>query len=393
MAEALLELVGWFWRAATPQQRAPGRLIVDGTGRILLTLSGSLRDDFHLYFGTSSRNDGLTFHEQHLIYGYCGQPVTLYQCQRIYGSLQGTESYEAISVLTGGHFPEEPRFNLVKMHFANLSNWMKGKPNLATFSEFEFRGTETRMALVQHNDDLAIEFILDDQNSLDEIIDLCSHIQMLGEIGLNDSAPMTCLTVSKELGKTWYELFTSEIQADKSMDFEEYFQAFLNNTIFHFSDIGGLDGMARWIETSEKFRPVITLLKDARRNPMEHLDSNAIKNIIAAEIFAKIQSKTTKITNFRRTLRSLAEYAGEPFIGSLQADKWAQKVVILRKDLIHPVSARIVSPEESYWLSETIYYLLVLCLLKECGIPEGALTAIQKHGMLEWVGKEFRRYL
>ena len=393
MAEALLELVGWFWRAATPEKRAHGRLIVDGTGRILLTLSGSLRDDFHLYFGTSPRNDGLTFHEQHLIHGDCGQPITLYQCQRIYGSLQGTEDYDAISVLMGGHFPEEPRFDLVRTHFVNLSNWMRRKPDLFTSAEFKFRGTNTKVSLSQHSEDLAIEFILEDQRSLDDIVALCSHVQMLGEIGLNDSAPITKIIMTQSLGDIACELLTSEIKADTSTDAEEYFRAFMTNTLFHFGDVNGINGMAKWIEISEKFRPVIALLKDSRRNPLEHVDSNTIKNIIAAEFFAKIRSEVEYIKNFKKTLCELADYAGETFADSIQSKKWAPKVVSLRKDLVHPVPSRIPSPEKMYWMSETIYYLLVLCLLRECGIPEKTLVAVQVHGMLEWVGEEVRRYL
>ena len=392
MAEALLNLVGWFWRAATPEKQVPGRLTIDGTGRILLKVSESLRDGLHLHFGTSSRNDGLTFHEQHFIHGYCGQPVTLYQCQRIYGSYRGTEDYEAIYALVGEHFAEETRFNLVTMHFENLSNWVGWEPDLSASVEFNFRGKDSRVNLARDSEDLVIDFNLGDQYSIDEIVNLCSHAQMLGKIGLCDSAPMTKIAISQEKGDAAHELFTNEIRKDNSADSNEYFQIFKTNTIFHFNDIDGLSGMARWVEIAEKFRPVIALLKDSRKNPTEHLEANAIKNIIAAETFAKIQLGVKRV-KFGKALAGLAKYAGETFEESIQSPKWAQEIAILRNDMIHPSTSRIPSPEKMYWLSETIYYLLILCMLRECGVPEKTLTAIQKHGMLEWVAEESRRYL
>lgn len=404
MAEALLELIGWFWRAATPEKKARGHLTIDGAGRILLKVSGSLRDDFYLYFGTSPRNDGLTFYEQHLIHGDCGQPVTLYQCQRIYGAHQGTEYYEAISALTGGHFEEDPHVNLVKMQFANLANWVGWKPDLVASSKFKFREKESQLSLSQRDGELVIKFSLGDQHSLQEINTLCSHIQMLGGIGLNDEAPLTKVFISHEKGDRTYEFFTSEMKADNSVDSKEYFWVFKQNTLFHFNDIGGVDGLVKWIEIAEKFYPVILLLKDSRKNSTDYVEINTIRNMIATETFSKIKYgkklNNSEKNSFKNRLKILAKCAGDIFFKEIDADRWAKTIVQSRNNsLIHrnfrdiDIQQRSELIRKFYWLSESLYYILVLCLLREAGVPEATRSMVQGHGMIEWVAEEVRRYL
>ena len=304
-----------------------------------------------------------------------------------------------MSALTGGHFAEDPRFNIVRMSFANLSNWVGWKPDLSASSEFKFRESESKLSLDQRNEDLVIEFVLGNQRSLQEIITLCSHVQMLGRIGLNDAASMTKIIISRGKGDDYHEFFTSEIREDNSVDSEEYFQIFKSNTLFHFDDIDGLSGISNWIEVAEKFYPVIVLLKNSRKNSMDHIEINTIRNIIAAESFSAIKYgkrlKNLGKDSLENRLNIMANYAGDTFFKKIEAEQWAKSVVKSRNNsLIHRSSHHHNdSIRKLYWISESLYCLLVLCLLRESGVSGTTLNQVQEHGMLECVMEEVRRYL
>ena len=64
--------------------------------------------------------------------------------------------------------------------------------------------------------------------------------------------------------------------------------------LFTFDDIGGLDGVAKWLETSSKFRPVIDSLLSDWYLPTTYTDNRLLNSIIAAEALETHKASTTE---------------------------------------------------------------------------------------------------
>ena len=161
--------------------------------------------------------------------------------------------------------------------------------------------------------------------------------------------------------------------------------------LFTFDDIGGLDGIAKWMETSDKFRPVIDSLLSHWYLPTTYTDNSFLNIIIAAEAFERIRLQQQDI-NFSDALKGLAKLAGAPF-GVMVDDvnTWASEIVRARiNHLVHRGLHGNLEGQRMYFLSESLYFLVALCLLRESGISEETLSKMQNHRRFEWVAKQLK---
>ena len=159
--------------------------------------------------------------------------------------------------------------------------------------------------------------------------------------------------------------------------------------LFTFDDIDGLDGVAKWLETSAKFRPVIDSLLSDWYLPTTYTDNRLLNSIIAAEALERIRLQQ-QVLNFSDALKSLAKLAGAPF-GVMVADvnTWASEIVRARMNhLVHRGLHGSLEGKRMYDLSESLYFLVVLCLLRECGISEETLSKMQNHQRFRWVSEQ-----
>ena len=150
--------------------------------------------------------------------------------------------------------------------------------------------------------------------------------------------------------------------------------------LFTFDDIGGLEGIARWVRTAGKFKTVIGSLLSHWYLPTIYTDNRFLNIIIAAEALERIRLNQQNI-NFSKGLEHLACYAGKPFESLVQDVKsWVNEVVRLRvNNLVHRGLHGDIEGPRIFWLSESLYFLVVLCLLRECGVAESTLSKITRH--------------
>ena len=109
--------------------------------------------------------------------------------------------------------------------------------------------------------------------------------------------------------------------------------------------------------------------------------------------------KKEKHVNLKKekfTLKNgLQELAGEvdavfaPLVGDLTA--WAQEVVRTRSNfVVHPGLLGNRDGYRLYLLSESIYLLVVLTLLRDCSVAIDSLKNIQNHEHFKWLAAEPR---
>jgi ApeA N-terminal domain 1 len=184
--------------------------------------------------------------------------------------------------------------------------------------------------------------------------------------------------------------------------------------LFRFADIGGLPTIARWIKSSRQYQTVVGALLSIRYAP--HIfTENRFNNVIsAAESFHRLdpgfsnevrpeeeferfcntliaavpeehhgwlrdQIQYANEPRLRRRLIEMAEYAGESFTALYARPKqWASVVTESRNRLTHHDKKRALKFEagDLYFLAESVFTLVMLCLLRKCEADDKALAAI-----------------
>ena len=130
------------------------------------------------------------------------------------------------------------------------------------------------------------------------------------------------------------------------------------------------------------------LLSPEYKSPW-YVESRFFDAITAAETFARIQGQYEHVNRYK--IKQLGRGAGDPFEALVgDVDKWADRVWDARRDdLVHRGLSE-AKPLPLYTMSESLYFLVVLSLLKECGAPGGAFTSIQNHHRFRRCSEEWR---
>jgi hypothetical protein len=189
------------------------------------------------------------------------------------------------------------------------------------------------------------------------------------------------------------------------------------NMFFPFEQIGGLEVVGRWLTISRKYRPVLAILLTIRYAARLYVENRYYNVISAAETFHRMRfpkevmpravyrSRRRKLVRtimssigretgtwlneqlthgneprLRARLLELAKYAG-PIFGWLVGDlePWAKTVTNARNRLTHHDANRQLGVDYTglYFLADSLYVLVMLCLFRECEISDEALARIK----------------
>lgn len=408
-----LDADGLFWLANKPDNKVAGHLKSDGRQGSELTLIGSFSDLDLL---------GSELSKSVRILGFVGnRQVTLDSCIQTKSTRSypgsASETYHVPIVLEGAQFEENKvlMFNGFKLQLWHLDHWIDLTgiersyhrsndetltPKFACYppstktirtdygtlqlefgytekpGHFEFKITEFRNFVLRFNE----------SQSLNQLLQFSSAIQDLLTIGVDGLSTIEDLTLFHADVKTKLNsgrVFHYPIKLHleyRGKDLTDDKKTIYNpQMLFSFDDIGGLDGIARWLETTEKFRPVIGALTAQWYRPRMYTENRFFNAVTAAETFQRIilQRQTVDLLE---ALYSLAEKAGKTFRGLVgDVDRWAKTVRDTRVlNVVHRGLNEDDEPE-LYLLSESLYFLVVLCLLQECGVPQDTLTKMQRH--------------
>ena len=125
----------------------------------------------------------------------------------------------------------------------------------------------------------------------------------------------------------------------------------------------------------------------ATRYAKEMFVSDRLLNCSAAlEAFDRDSTKTTG-SKFKTRLQRCAALAGNPFMELVgDVSRWAEVIRLERDDVAHHFGRRMrTSGSETYYLWLSLYWLYVLCILRDSGAPEEAFNHMQRHGRYQWL--------
>lgn len=155
-----------------------------------------------------------------------------------------------------------------------------------------------------------------------------------------------------------------------------------HNMLFTYEQFGGIKSKARWFDVYEKYSVVADTVMASWFQP-DLFDSNRFFNAVTSAetlVRIRIQKQTFK---FKHELTSLCELAGSEFaqlIGDVEL--WISRVIKLRNNkVVHPGIWRDLElwPSDLYWIAESIYCLVIICLLRLMNAPNEALARFPVH--------------
>ena len=407
-----LNVEGLFWLAGQAGANVAGRLTFDFTNGAHLDLLGSLNELDGL-FDESERPVRI-----HGVAG--GRKLTLVDCARTGESIQipgiAREQYRPSLVLSGCHIDEsQPMvFDGMRLVLQHLNNWIRKTGTVVdhqvgpgqiqithnplqkesipiedgdlqlSFTQ-RFNPDPFHTTTLTQNAVLGVQF--KEPQTLQRIFQTRTALRNLVTIGVG--APAFVNEAYLERSDFAHDvpggngtpipigLYSRGLEGDIRGDVKTIHPM---NMLFTFDDIGGLDGIANWINISARFKPVIDSLLSHWYLPKMYTDNRFLNIVIAAEALERIRLNRQKF-NFKQGLQRLTEFAGDPFQSMVKdVETWVNEIVRVRtNNLVHRGLRGDIEDSRMYWLSESLYFLVVFCMLRECGVPENTLTNIKFH--------------
>ena len=430
-----LELEGMFWLPGNPAKKVAGRFTFNDANGPELRLIGSLHDPNEVL----SRHSGpvVTVPLEELygsnidpsrIFGETNQGfVTLDNCWRKSGTFgwpgsrrPAQECYGARAVFLGTHLDEDSSiaFSGVSTKIQNLEYWtaMSLVRTTLHYSKENEELEEVRIIAGQPRElvaesalgevrlslgytlkgdhivetavtqEQAIQLRFSEPKPIAGILAISSSLRDVVTIGTNTPVSIQSVSLSRTCSESPISFYTTLIGAvGQGSPHAPHPSEFL----FTFQDIGGLDGLAKWLEVAQKYRLVIdALLSPEYRSPW-YAESRFFDAITAAEAFARIHGQYEHVNRYK--IKQLGRGSGEPFEALVgDVDKWADRVWDARRDdLVHRGLSE-TKPRPLYAMAESLYFLVVLSLLRECGAPAGAFASIQNHQRFRRCSEEWR---
>ena len=420
-----LDVEGLFWLPTKPDDRVAGRLKFDGTEGTELHLIGSLYEDAGFNSVGPVR-----------IHGVAGKKIlTLDGCLQIQKTFESPgilrEGYYVPIVLSGAYFEDnEPlEFAAVYLELSHLGHWI-WKSGIETdlvpnddgtgykqinitytpldamvvptaFGELElsfpysFRPDPVVATTIKQSYAFRLRFA--EPWSLQDALQVCSTLQNLVTIGVHAPASImkvslghADLMITTSGGKKIYEWIDVYAQFHGNDTRSEKRPILPMRMLFTFDDIEGLKGVAEWLGVSNRYQPVVGVLLSHWYIPRMYVDNRFFNAVTAAEALERIR-RNKQSFDFDDALRVLADKAGDAFedlVGDVEC--WVKKVVRTRvNNVVHRGLHESEDPD-LYLLSESLYFLVVMCLLRECGVSDGTFDKMQQHRRFKWLADRFR---
>lgn len=160
--------------------------------------------------------------------------------------------------------------------------------------------------------------------------------------------------------------------------------------LFTFDDLGGIDGVHRWMQFAESYRSELSRVMATRYNDQMFLEDRVTNCVAALESFDRTRRGDRHQGTFLvDRLRECVAFAGRPFtdlLGDESTDGWTARAKDHRNTLDHHLDAfrndtGIVERE----LGDQLLWLAMLCFLRAAGAAEKAFETIGEHANFRWV--------
>lgn len=403
-----LEIEGHFWLPQMPDNKVAGRLLFDDNDRGTLSLYGSLEVDL----GQTTRIVAATDDGAYTLEG-------CFLKKRSRGRIT-REAFRVGRIFGGVEYgqDDEPMFDEFRLSLTNLNEWTSpghiegdllpfdsedvhpyiltlkyidpqtirtasGALSLAQWRGFEGDGLNER-SLTQS---MLFHFEADRSMSVADIVDVASDLQDLVSIGTKATAAFEYLHLYTDGhrdsfgNKKGIRLLAPWHAKRDKVGLHPYDMAFT------FDELGGMEGVRRWLDAAEAHRPGLGMVMNTRYVRMFTGDRFLHRVAALERMYEQWSGNNTTVLVDR--LKQLCEFAGSPVQGLVpDVEVWCEKAKSERHNVAHHLG-RIIhqDPGELFYSSEVAYWLFVVCLLRLSGAPDAVFDHISRNPSVQFLAE------
>ena len=158
----------------------------------------------------------------------------------------------------------------------------------------------------------------------------------------------------------------------------------LYNRILSFESLTA-DGIARWLALEEECGHIISRLVSMRYTRRLAYEDALLRVVAAADSLHRVVFPRKEWTKSRTMLRELGEFAGYPFHDAVpNLEDWAHAVVTERDNAAHNKGLAVSEPALATPLVESVYFLVLVGLLRRARVPDTAFTGLRSSQPFVW---------
>lgn len=158
---------------------------------------------------------------------------------------------------------------------------------------------------------------------------------------------------------------------------------------FVLDDLGGMDGVARWLDVAERYRTELSRVMATRYSDSMFLEDRIMNISAALDSFDKVRRATgDERVNYVDRITECIDLAGEPFTDLIAQDAraWAKAVKETRHDLAHHRERfRLDGSVGEHLQSEQLFWLFTFCMLRLADAPTAVFDGIGNHAQFRWL--------
>jgi ApeA N-terminal domain 1 len=159
-----------------------------------------------------------------------------------------------------------------------------------------------------------------------------------------------------------------------------------HDLLFTFEHLGGIDGVRRWMDAAARHRGGLGRVMGTRYAKGMFVSDRLLNCAAALEAFDRA-STGNKGTKFKTRMQRCAALAGDPFTNLVgDVSRWAETIRLERDDVAHHFGRRMrTTGSETYYLWQSLYWVFVICILRDSGAPEEVFDHLQRHAQYQWL--------
>lgn len=157
---------------------------------------------------------------------------------------------------------------------------------------------------------------------------------------------------------------------------------------FTFDDLGSIEGVGRWLATADNYRTELGRVMATRYSDDMYLEDRIMNVSAALDSFDMHRRGTGKWVEYSKRVRRCVDLAGQPFLDLIATDptRWVRTVVDTRDDLAHHRERfRVDGSIGEHLLSEQLFWLFAICMLRVADAPSAVFESIGRHAQFRWL--------
>ncbi|UED85202.1 HEPN domain-containing protein [Streptomyces profundus] len=223
---------------------------------------------------------------------------------------------------------------------------------------------------------------------MDTLLEVASDLQDLVSIATNRTAQFDEVNfyhpdVKFKLGEGRFALRPIEFHARWTAVDDAPVKISRIPLVFGYKEFGGMDGVAAWLDVARKHRTSLGRVMSTRYSKSMSVSDRLLNRAASLESFDRTLHGDS--IDFGARMSRCANYAGGTFMEMVKdRRKWSQLVKGDRDDIAHNLG-RNRETSEQVFLADSLYWLFVLCLLKESKASRDVFRAVKEYGDYSWL--------